>query len=452
MNFVESAKKSSVKGCNSKQIDFEFVVNSIFEGVFTVDTDLNITTFNKAAEKITGYEKEEAIGQKCYKLLNSSHCCGDSCFINKSFNSGEKGYSTDVVIISKRGEFIPVEITVMPLFNTEDKIIGALEIFSDQRHLHKLYKELEERYSFQKIIGKNHKMQEIYEMIEAVAPYKSSVLIIGESGTGKELVAKALHYLSDRRYKPFIKVNSAALSPTLLESELFGHEKGAFTGAQFTHKGRFELADKGTIFLDEIGEIPISLQAKLLRVLQEGEFERVGGKDSLKTDVRVIAATNRDLSEEIKTGTFRQDLYYRINVFPIQLPPLRERKSDIPLLMDHFIEKLNTSFQKSKKGVARDALKFLLNYDYPGNVRELENALEFAFIKGKGEFIHFEDLPYFMVSNAVEGSFLRLEDMEKYHIQQILERCSGNKQQAAKLLGITRKTLYTKLEKYELTE
>jgi len=433
-----------------KQIDYDFVLNSISDGVFTVDKNLNITTFNKAAQEITGFDLNEAIGQKCYELLNGSHCCGASCLIHKAFQCGKKGYSTDVVIVSRKGEPIPVEISVMPLFNKQNKIIGALEIFSDQRKVHQLQEELRGRYSFHNIIGKNHKILEIYEMIEAVAPYKTSVLIVGESGTGKELVAKALHYLSDRKYKPFIKVNCAALTPTLLESELFGHEKGAFTGAQFSHKGRFELADKGTIFLDEVGEIPINLQAKLLRVLQEGEFERVGGKETLKTDVRVIAATNRNLVEEIAKGNFRQDLYYRLNVFPIKLPALRERKDDIPLLIEHFINKFNASFNLSKKGVSSNTLTFLLNYDYPGNIRELENAIEYAFIKGKGEFIKLEDLPPHLCTINPQNHLEKLEDVEKYHIREILKKHGGNKQKTAKALGITRKTLYEKIEKYEL--
>ncbi|QNB46556.1 sigma-54-dependent Fis family transcriptional regulator [Thermanaerosceptrum fracticalcis] len=434
------------------QIDFEFVVNSISEGVFTVDTEFNITTFNNAAEHITGYKRDTALGRKCYELLKSSHCCGENCLMQKVVNSGEKGYSTDVVIVAKNGEFVPVEISVMPLFDNSGNIIGGLEILSDQRKIQRLRQEFEGRYSFQNIIGKDHKMQEIYEMVEAVAPYRSSVLIVGESGTGKELVAKAIHFLSDRRYKPFIKVNCAALTPTLLESELFGHEKGAFTGAHSTHQGRFELADKGTIFLDEIGEIPVSLQAKLLRVLQEGEFERVGGKKTLKTDVRVIAATNRNLTEEIRKGNFRQDLFYRLNVFPIKLPPLRERKNDIPLLNEYFIRRFNVFFQKAKKGVSREALNFLLQYEFPGNVRELENALEYAFIKGKGDFIMLQDLPLYMImtANTGDSAFIRLDDLEKHHIKQVLRQCEGNKQKAAQLLGITRKTLYNKMQKYGL--
>ncbi|NLW25669.1 MAG: sigma 54-interacting transcriptional regulator [Clostridia bacterium] len=434
-----------------KNIETEFILNSISEGVFAVDDDLNITTFNKAAQEITGYTVEEAIGRKCYKVLNGSHCCGASCLIHKAFQQGEKGYSTDIVIVSKRGEPIPVEVTVLPLFDKQKKIIGALEIFSDLREIQKLQRELRGRYCFHNFIGKNHKILEIYEMIEAVAPYKTSVLIVGESGTGKELVAKAIHYLSDRKYKPFIKVNCAALTPSLLESEFFGHEKGAFTGAQFTHKGRFELADKGTIFLDEIGEIPINLQAKLLRVLQEGEFERVGGKETLKTDVRVIAATNRNLIEEINNGNFRQDLFYRLNVFPIKIPPLRERKDDIPLLIDYFISKFNSAFNQSKKGVSDEALEFLLRYNYPGNVRELENAIEYAFIKGKSEFILLEDLPENMNMSNNISYFEKLADVEKYHIQQILKKYGGNKQKTAKALGITRKTLYDKIEKYNIS-
>lgn len=443
-------KKKQVTEKTNMQLDFEVILNSISEGVFTVDKNLIITSFNKAAQEITGFEINEALGRKCYQLLNGSHCCGTSCLIHKAFQCGEKGYSTDVVIVSHKGEPIPVEITVLPLFNKQNKIIGALEIFSDQRKLYQLQEELRGRYSFQNIIGKNHKVLEIYEMIEAVAPYKTSVMIVGESGTGKELVAKALHYLSDRKHKPFIRVNCAALTPTLLESELFGHEKGAFTGAQFSHKGRFELADKGTIFLDEIGEIPINLQAKLLRVLQEGEFERVGGKETLKVDVRVIAATNRNLPEEITKGNFRQDLYYRLNVFPIKLPPLRERKDDIPLLIEFFINKFNAVFNLPKKGVSSDTLKFLLSYDYPGNIRELENALEYAFIMGKGEFVRLEDLPSQMNSGCAPYFFEKLEDVEKNHIQEILKKYGGNKQKTAKVLGITRKTLYDKIERYKI--
>jgi len=358
--------------CN---IDFEFVVNSISEGVFTVDNEFNITTFNNAASQITGYSKQEVLEQKCFKIFKSSHCCGGNCLMRKVIEQGEKGYSTDVVVVNKNGDLIPVEISVMPLFGTNGTIIGGLEILSDQRKFQKIQEKIYGRCSFQNIISKDQKMQEIFEMIEAVAPYRSSVLIYGESGTGKELVAKAIHALSDRCYKPFIKINSAALTSTLIESELFGHEKGSFTGATAAHQGKFELADQGTIFLDEIGEIPIDIQAKLLRVLQEGEFERVGGNKTLKTDARVIAATNRDLVEEIKKGNFRMDLFYRLNVFPIKVPPLRHKKNDIPLLLTYFLKKYNAFFQKAKKGVTEEAMDFLLQYDYPGNIREMENAI-----------------------------------------------------------------------------
>ncbi|WP_028307265.1 sigma-54 interaction domain-containing protein [Desulfitibacter alkalitolerans] len=435
---------------NNKKIDFEFVINSISEGVFTVDHEFNVTTFNYAAENITGFKRDEALGKKCYDIFKSSHCNSESCLLHMAVCKGEKGYSTDVVI-NCRGKLIPIDISVMPLFCDKGNVIGGVQIFSDQSKILGLYQQLTKSYSFQNIIGKNKKMQEIYEMIQAVAPYRSSVLIIGESGTGKELVARAIHFLSDRRYKPFIKVNCAALSPTLLESEFFGHEKGAFTGAAFTHQGRFELAENGTIFLDEIAEIPLSLQAKLLRVLQEGEFERVGGKKTLKHDIRVIAATNKDLLHEVNEGRFRQDLYYRLNVFPIKLPSLNERTEDIPLLIEHFIQKFNSYFKKSKKGVSRDAMKFLLHYSFPGNVRELENAVEYAFIKGKGDFIMFEDLPPDMIWPDKESNpFSKLEDIEKYHIQRILNQTGGNKHDAANLLGITRKTLYNKIKKYNL--
>ncbi|ATW27523.1 sigma-54 interaction domain-containing protein [Candidatus Formimonas warabiya] len=431
-------------------IDFEFVVNSISEGVFTVDCALNITTFNNGAANITGYTKQEALGKKCFALFKSSHCCGGNCLMQKAVQHGEKGYSTDVVIVDKNGGLIPVEISVMPLFDTKGNIIGGLEILSDQRKLHQVEKNYD-RYNFQNIIGKDPKMQEIYEMIEAVAPYRSSVLICGESGTGKELVAKAIHFLSDRRYKPFIKVNSATLTSTLVESELFGHEKGAFTGASATHQGKFELADQGTIFLDEIGEISVNIQAKLLRVLQEGEFERVGGNKTMKTDARIIAATNKDLVEEIRKGNFRMDLFYRLNVFPIKIPPLRQKRNDISLLLVYFIQKYNAFFQKAKKGVSQEALDFLLQYDYPGNIRELENAMEYAFIKSKSEYILLKDLPPNMVGERkLPDKATQLVDMEKQHIETILKSCGGNRDKAAELLGISRKTLYNKIKKYYL--
>ncbi|CAA7603307.1 RNA polymerase sigma factor 54 interaction domain protein [Acididesulfobacillus acetoxydans] len=436
---------------NPKSIDFEGILNSISEGVFTVDTEMNITTFNRAAEKITGYLGDEAIGKKCYQLLKGSHCCGENCLMRNVVRDGEKGYSTDVMIINRDGFPIPVEISVMPLLNKDGHIIGGFEILSDQREIASARQRAYKRDVFQNIVGKDHKMQEIYELIEAVAPHHSSVLIMGESGTGKELVAQAIHYLSNRRDKPFVKVNTATLSSTLVESELFGHERGAFTGASTTHQGRFELADKGTIFLDEIGEISLEVQSKLLRVLQEGEFERVGGKKTNKVDTRVIAATNRNLVEDIKNGRFRSDLFYRLNVFPIKLPPLRERQNDIPLLIDHFIHRFNAYFQTPKKGMARDALDFLMQYNYPGNIRELENAIEYAFIRGRGDYVLLRDLPPDMFEQSkiiTELSYLK--DWEKHHIEVILEQCGGNKQKAAKLLGIARKTLYNKIREYKI--
>ncbi len=430
---------------------FDFVINSITDGVFAVDRQLNITNFNAAAQSITGFKRDEALGKKCFDVLQGSHCTGGNCLLNLAVCKGETGYATDIVINSRRGKLIPVEISVRPLFSDKGDIVGAMEMFSDQSKTLYQQERLIESYSFQNIIGKNKKMQEIYDMIGAVAPYRTSVLVMGESGTGKELVAKALHSLSDRRHKPFVKVNCAALSPTLLESEFFGHERGAFTGAAVTHKGRFEVAEKGTIFLDEIAEIPLPLQAKLLRVLQEGEFQRVGGKKTLKHDVRVVAATNKNLLDEVNEGRFRQDLYYRLNVFPITVPPLRERTEDIPLLIEYFIKKFNSYFMKSKKGTSHEALKFLLHYSFPGNVRELENAIEYAFIKGKGEFIVFDDLPPNMVWPSIKSScFTKLEDIERYHIQKVLSQAEGNRQETAKLLGITRKTLYNKIKKYNL--
>lgn len=306
------------------------------------------------------------------------------------------------------------------------------------------------------IIGRSKKMQEILEMVKKVASTSATVLILGESGTGKELIAKALHFLSDRRDKPYVKVNCAAIPENLLESELFGYEKGAFTGAISKKIGKFERADGGTIFLDEIGDMGLNLQAKLLRVLQEKELERLGGIDPIKIDVRIIAATNKNLEEMVRDGAFREDLYYRLKVVPIYVPPLRERKEDIPLLVDYFLDKYSKEFGKVKPGISEDAMDIIKEYDWPGNIRELENTIERILILNSGNVISKEMLPYEIIGNKnLNSKFFKLpdeginlEDLEKNLILQALEKAEGNQTKAAKLLGISRYTLIYRMEKY----
>lgn len=302
------------------------------------------------------------------------------------------------------------------------------------------------------LIGESFQMKKIYELVHSVAKTDTTVLIRGESGTGKELVARAIHINSFRKYSPIIIINCGALSESLLESELFGHEKGSFTGAQFKRKGKFEMADGGTIFLDEIGSISLKMQIELLRVLETKKFSRVGGNELIKSDFRVITATNEPLEELVKAGKFREDLYYRLNVFTIIIPPLRERRDDIPLLVDFFIKKFSTVMNKKIKTISKEALDFLMNYDWRGNVRELENAIERAMVVGKSETILIEDLPFHATNNLYEtdGDDKSLSSMEKRYILRMLNECSWNISKAAQNLGIDRVTLYNKINKYDL--
>lgn len=320
-----------------------------------------------------------------------------------------------------------------------------------------MQKELEGRHSFDKMIGKSSEMQKIFDLLKKVAPSKASVLITGESGVGKELVADAIHNLSPRKDNSFVKVHCAALTESLLESELFGHEKGAYTGADNLVKGRFELAHGGTIFLDEIGEINPTVQVKILRVLQEKQFERVGGTKTIEVDVRIVAATNKDLEAEVKAGRFREDLYYRLNVIHVQVPPLRERKDDIPLLISSFVQHFATENNKNIKGIDSKARAALYKYDWPGNIRQLQNCIESAVVMCSGDEITLDDLPPSISQAATESqimipSGITLEEAEKILIQQNLAALKGNKSKTAEVLGIGRKTLHRKLAEYGIED
>jgi DNA-binding NtrC family response regulator len=314
-----------------------------------------------------------------------------------------------------------------------------------------LRQKLEEKYQYDEIIGKSGAMQEVFELITRIAPTDSTVLITGESGTGKELIAQAIHGNSTRCYMPFIAVSCGALPDSLLESELFGYEKGAFTGAEHTKKGRFEMADKGTIFLDEIGDISLKTQVDLLRVLQQKEFRRLGGEEVIKVDVRILAATNRDIQKAIRENRFREDLFYRLNVISIHVPPLRERKEDIPLLVETFIRRYCLEMNKEEVKIAPTALKLLLDYDWPGNVRELENVIERALVIGQGKEIAADDLPFSRKELGPEKFPKSLKIMEQMHIERILEETEWNISRAARELDIDRQTLYNKIEKYKIT-
>jgi Nif-specific regulatory protein len=392
-------------------------------------------------------------------LISKEEVVGVMNLTSKGFRSFSE---EDLKLLTSIGHQVGVAIENARLFEDTKRKTSELEdayerlkslyeeLREERRKTNTLRRALEDKYGLANIVGKNHKMHAIYDLIGDISQSDSTVLIQGESGTGKELIAHAIHTLSSRKGKPFVVANCSAYAETLLESELFGHEKGAFTGAIRRKKGRFELADGGTIFLDEIGEIPPPTQLLLLRVLQEKRFERVGGEQTVEVDVRLIAATNRDLNKEMMEGRFREDLYYRLNVIPIMVPPLREREDDIPLLAKHFLDMHASSSKKAIRGFSEEVMKIFLSYNWPGNVRELQNVIEHAVILTKDELITESDLPHNLrgaVPRAEEAT-RSLKETEKNLILKVLKEVRGNKYQAAKRLGITRSTLYGKMRKH----
>ncbi|MDD5434354.1 MAG: sigma 54-interacting transcriptional regulator [Nitrospira sp.] len=428
------------------------ILNCISDGVLTIDLHGNIQYANKAMQELLGYPESALIGSRCEKFVQSNICASEDCILRRSLAKKEKISNYESFLINKEGRRVPVNINTDILYDDAGNIIGIVEVFRDISQLKELKNRLTDVFQFENIITKDRRMKEILSILPSVAQSKSTVLIQGESGTGKELIAKAIHNNSLRKDKPFIAVNCAAIPDTLIESELFGHVKGAFTGAHQDRVGRFELANNGSIFMDEIADMSLATQAKLLRVIQEEKFERVGGSKTISVDVRIIAATNKNLSKEVREGKFREDLFYRISVFPITLPPLRERKEDIPLLITHYIEKFDIEMEKKINNVSPQAMKVLLNYFYPGNIRELRNIIEHAFVCSRGNTILPEHLPGELVSIrehlgiSPDGS--SLNHVEKEWIVKVLEKSGWRYQEAAKLLGISRTTLWRKLKDY----
>ena len=436
-----------------ESLRLQSILNSIADGVFTVNKNWSITSFNPAAERITGYRKKEIIGKTCSSVLGKGFCDKNSPLI-RTIETGKTTINFEMEIIDAKGKKVIIAVSSAPLFDEEGEIIGGVETFRDLTVLKQLKRELKGRYGFGNIIGKNPRMQKIYNLIESVSNTNSTILILGETGTGKDLVAKAIHYNSQRRDKAFIKVSCAALPESLLESELFGYKKGAFTGAMRDKPGRFKLADGGTIFLDEVGEIPISIQVKLLGVLEEQEFEPLGGTKPTKVDVRIIAATNRDLKEAIAEGKFREDLFYRLNVVPIYLPPLRERRDDIPLLVEHLIKKFNKEKDRKILSVSKKAMGLLMDSDWTGNVRQLENAIEYGFIHCEGKTILPQHLPEEIIKKAGEEKLVvgkkPFEEMEKRLVLNVLKKKNYDRERAAHALHISRTTLWRKMKKYNI--
>lgn len=472
------------------QRHYELILQSAGEGIYGLDIQGHTTFVNRAAAEMIGWELEDLINKPQHAVLHHSKPDGSpydekECPIYAAFKDGKVHTVENEVFWHKNGSSFPVEYVSTPIKDETGNLLGAVVVFKDisQRKeaeralkeanakLQKALSEVEQlkirleaenkylqqeiklSHNFEEIISQCKKIKKVLVQVEQVAPTDATVLVLGESGTGKELIARAVHNLSGRKNRPLVKVNCAALPSNLIESELFGHERGAFTGALNKRIGRFELADGGTIFLDEIGELPIDLQSKLLRVLQEGELERLGSARTVRVNVRVIAATNRNLPQEIEKGNFREDLYYRLNVFPILVPPLRERRKDIPLLVQHFLSKYGSKFGKKISVLSKKTMNDLMNYHWAGNVRELENVIERAVIISRGDKLELGDSLQITTGASKKQKITTLEENERSHIFKALEltnwKVSGESG-AAKLLGLKRTTLEAKMKKLNI--
>lgn len=450
--------KASQKNTISSNAN-EIILESISDGVFTVDHEWRITSFNRAAEEITGVPREEAIGRFCWEVFRSNMCEGD-CALKRTMKEGKSFVSSSTYIISKDKKRIPISVSTALLKNAEDVVLGGVETFRDCSVVEELRRELSGSVQMGDMISRSKTMKHIFGILEQVALSESTVLIEGETGTGKELLARAIHNLSTRRALPFVGINCGALPDTLLESELFGYKAGAFTGAEKDKPGLFVQAEGGTILLDEMGDTSASFQIKLLRVLEEREFAPLGAVKSQKVNVRVIAATNRDLSRMVGEGMFRRDLFYRINIIHLKLPPLRERSEDIPILVEKFIAKLNRLKDRNVTGIDNEALAVLLSHAYPGNIRELENVIEHAFVLCSEGTIGVQHLPFSLIasshvpagSSSVSGSQAMSLDAavgsaEERVILEALRRNNYNRRLAAEELGMHKSTLFRKLRR-----
>jgi len=425
------------------------ILDSLAEGVFTVDSEWRISYFNSAAERITGVPRSEAIGGRCCDVFHAS-ICESVCALRHTLETGEPVINRSGVIIDATGRKIPISISTAVLRDDSGRLVGGVETFRDLSQVEELRKELAGRYSLGDIIGRSPAMRDLFGILPAIAASDSTVVIHGASGTGKELFARAIHELSPRRDKPFVAINCGALPDNLLESELFGHKAGAFTDARNDKAGRFAVAEGGTILLDEIGDISPAMQMRLLRVLQEHHYEPLGGVEPVEANVRVVAATHRDLARLVEDGTFREDLFYRINVIRLELPSLRDRREDIPLLIDHFIDRFNRLQEKNITAVSEDVLALLMSHDFPGNARELENIIEHGFVLCRGGVIELEHLPPELTVG--EGNIgipdrtgATLRSLEACHIADALRRNRGNRKAAAEELGIHTSTLFRKI-------
>jgi sigma-54 dependent transcriptional regulator, acetoin dehydrogenase operon transcriptional activator AcoR len=429
--------------------NYQIILESIEEGVFTVNLDWRIMSFNQAAERITGISRKDAIGKSCTDVFRAD-VCSQGCVLRKTIRTGKPLSNMPVRITCADNKQIPISVNTTVLKASNGEMIGGVEIFRDLSAIRNLQKAYMKQHSFEDIVSKNERMLKYFSILPQIAESNSTVLIEGATGTGKELFARAIHNSSLRKNGPFIALNCGAMPDTLIESELFGYKAGAFTDAKKDKPGRFALAQNGTIFLDEIGDISPAVQTRLLRVLQEKSYEPLGSTKTETTNARVIVATHRHLEQQVKAHRFREDLYYRVNVMKISLPPLSERKEDIPLLVDHFIENFNSITGKRIVGLSQEAMTALMLWEWPGNIRELENAVEHAFVLCKHDLIDLQYLPEPLQIETEPGNtagVLTLKDVEKLTILEALRRNKWKKVSTAKELGIDKNTLRRKIKR-----
>ncbi len=439
---------------NDNNSTYETILESISDGVFTVDHDWRITSFNRAAEEITGTPRNEAVGRFCWEVFRSNMCEVD-CALKRTMKEGRNIVASSAWIINNRQQRVPIGVSTAVLKDADGEVLGGVETFRDHSLVEELRRELSSIREMGEMVSRSPAMERIFSILPQVAESDSTVLIEGETGTGKEMMAQALHRLSRRSEKPFIAVNCGALPDNLLESELFGYKAGAFTDAVKDKAGLFAAAEGGTILLDELGEISPSFQVKLLRVLEERQYLPLGGVTPLAVDARILAATNANLEQMVNDGSFRRDLFYRINVIRLALPPLAERKEDIPLLVVRFVEKMNRRLGKNIAGLTPEAMELLLACEYPGNIRELENIIEHGFVlcnEGKIDITH---LPASLGREASPTARKNMRSVVQHSeaaaIIAALESCNGNRRAAARELGMHRTTLFRKIKKYNIT-
>ncbi len=441
---------------------YQTILSCVADGVFTVDRDWHITSFNKAAERITGVPAEQAIGKCCSDVFHAD-ICERGCAIRRTMDTGRNLIDVRARILNHRGQSIPISLSTAVLRDGDGTVLGAVETFRDLSAIEHLRREIEHQYTIEDIVGKSKAFRKVFAILPDIAESGSTVLIEGSSGSGKELLARAIHNLSPRRKQPYVVVNCGTLPPNLFESELFGYVKGAFTDAKTNKAGRVALAEGGTILFDEIGDLPLDTQVKLLRLLQEREYEPLGGVKPIHADVRVVAATNRTLIDMVSQGTFRDDLYFRLAVVRLSIPPLKDRREDIPYLVEHFIELFNAKRGKNITGVSPAVMQIFMHHDFPGNVRELENLIEHGFILCHEGLIHVEHLPEdtqqlathtapdeTSVSNPDSEPASQLGLAESEAILIAIRTANGHLGKTAQSLGISRSTLWRKMKKHNI--